>query len=250
MLMKNPRPTPVRSAFGTGLAAVVGLVVVVAAVAVAVVVSYRLLDNPFSTTEVDRTPPPVLLELRDLAEFHAAQGQFEVTVDVEQDVKWVPSFLAGERVQFVAVGTVDAIVDFGSLTEQSFLVDEVTNSVRVTLGPIRLSDPSIDLEASHVMNRDRGLLDRLGGVFSDSPTSEAELYGLATEKISAAAAATHLEIRARENVTSTVTAMLQAVGFDQVVVRFQVASAAGSVDPSSHRPAASESAAPGAGSSL
>ena len=53
--------------------------------------------------------------------------------------------------------------------------------MRVTLGPIRLSDPSIDVEVSHVMNRDRGLLDRVGGVFSDSPTSEADLYGLATE---------------------------------------------------------------------
>ncbi len=225
MLMKNPRPTPVRSAVGT----MVGLLLVVAAVGAAVFVGYRLLDNPFSTTEVDRTAPPVLLELRDLAEFHAAQGQFEVTVDVEEDVKWVPSFLVGERVQFIAVGTVDAIVDFARLTDGSFTVDEATNSVQVTLGPVRLADPAIDLEASHVMNRDRGLLDRLGGVFSDSPTSEAELYSLATDKIAAAADATQLAERARENVTATVTAMLQAVGFDQVDVRFQVWSAGPSI---------------------
>ncbi len=218
MLMKNPRPAPVRSA----IAAMLTLLAVVVAVGAAVAVGYRLLDNPFSTSDVDHSAPPVLLELRDLAEFHAAQGQFEVTVDLEQDVKWVPSFLAGERVQFIAVGTVDAIVDFSTLTEGSFTVGEATNSVQVTLGPVRLSDPVIDLEASHVMNRDRGLLDRLGGVFSDSPTSEADLYGLATDKIATAAAATQLEDRARDNVTATVTALLKAVGFDQVDVRFQV----------------------------
>jgi Protein of unknown function (DUF4230) len=216
MLMKNPRPTPVRTAIGT----VVGLVLVVGLVGAAVLVGSRLFGTPFTTTEVDRSAPPVLLELRDLASFHAAQGQFEVTVDVEQDVKWVPSFLAGERVQFVSVGTVDAIVDFSTLTEASFRVDEETDSVTVILGPVQLADPVIDLETSHVMNRDRGLLDRLGGVFSDSPTSEAELYSLATDKIAAAAEATELAEHAEENVTSTVTAMLQAVGFDRVEVRF------------------------------
>ena len=167
MLMKNPRHTPVRSAIGT----VVGLALVAGAVGIAAIVGFRLIDSPFTTTEVDHSAPPVLLELRDLASFHAAQGQFEVTVDVEQDVKWVPSFLAGERVQFVSVGTVDATVDFAGLTASSFVVDETGEFVTVTLGAVELADPVIDLEASHVMNRDRGLLDRLGGVFSDSPTS-------------------------------------------------------------------------------
>ncbi len=232
MLMKNPRPsagrTPVRSAIGT----VVGLTLVAGLIAVAAVVGFRLFDSPFSTTEVDHSAPPVLLELRDLASFHAAQGQFEVTVDVEQDVKWVPSFLAGERVQFVSVGTVDAIVDFSTLTESSFVVDETADSVTVTLSPVRLQDPVIDLETSHVMNRDRGLLDRLGGVFTDSPTSEAELYELATDKIAAAADATELADRAEQNVRATVTAMLQAVGFDRVVVRFEPAAAGpGSISP-------------------
>ncbi len=229
MLMKNPRHTPVRSAIGT----VVGLALVAGAVGIAAIVGFRLIDSPFTTTEVDHSAPPVLLELRDLASFHAAQGQFEVTVDVEQDVKWVPSFLAGERVQFVSVGTVDATVDFAGLTASSFVVDETGEFVTVTLGAVELADPVIDLEASHVMNRDRGLLDRLGGVFSDSPTSEAELYELATDKIAAAADATELAERAEDNVRVTVTAMLQAVGFDRVVVRFVPAGAGGLPTPTS-----------------
>ena len=221
MLMKNPRHTTGRTSVTSAIGTVIGLALVIGVIAIAAVVGFRLFDSPFSTTEVDHSAPPVLLELRDLASFHAAQGQFEVTVDVEQDVKWVPSFLAGERVQFVSVGTVDAIVDFSMLTEASFVVDEDASAVTVTLPPVRLQDPVIDLEISHVMNRDRGLLDRLGGVFTDSPTSEAELYELATDKIAAAADATELADRAEQNVRATVTAMLQAVGFDRVVVRFE-----------------------------
>jgi hypothetical protein len=229
MLMKNPQPGRARSAIATA----VGLLVILAMVGLAGVLGYRLLDNPFSTTEVDHSAPPVLLQLRDMAEFHAAQGQFEVTVDVEDDVKWMPAFLAGERVQFVSVGTVDAIVDFSGLNEGSIRVDEDARSVVVTLGPVRLAPPVIDLEASHVMNRDRGLLDRLGGVFTDSPTSESELYALAEGKIAAAAQATALDERAMTNTTAMLTTMLQALGYDQVEIRYQVSSAGPPIAPAS-----------------
>ena len=71
--------------------------------------------SPFGTATKDHSPPPILNELRDLSDFHAAQAQFEVTVDLEKDVKYVPSAIAGERVQFIGIGTVDAVVDFDSL---------------------------------------------------------------------------------------------------------------------------------------
>jgi len=61
-------------------------------------------------TTIARSPPPVLVDLSDLAEHHAARAQFEVVIDQEGDASWMPSALAGERVQFVGVGTVDAVV--------------------------------------------------------------------------------------------------------------------------------------------
>ena len=78
-----------------------GGVALVAGIAVAGVVGFRLLDSPFTTTTKDHSPPPVLTELRDLSDFHAAQAQFEVTLDLEKDVKYIPSAIAGERVQFL-----------------------------------------------------------------------------------------------------------------------------------------------------
>ena len=36
-----------------------------------------------SATDTTRSAPPVLLELRNLSDFHASQAQFEVTIDQE-----------------------------------------------------------------------------------------------------------------------------------------------------------------------
>ena len=43
-------------------------------IVVALAVGLTLLKNPFSTETVDRTPPPVLLSLQDIAEFRAARA--------------------------------------------------------------------------------------------------------------------------------------------------------------------------------
>lgn len=204
-----------------------GLVVGLAAgalIAGAVAVGLQL-GNPFGTRTVDHSAPPVILDLRDLADHHAAQGQFEVTIDQEKDVQWVPSVIAGERTQFVAVATVDAVVDFTSLSDGAVQVSDDGSSVVVTLPPAYLTDPVFDRELSHVMNRDRGLLDRVGGMFSDNPTSEEGLYEAADEKIAAAAAATDLTARAEANTAAMLEAMLHSMGFEQVEIRFQESSA-------------------------
>jgi len=188
--------------------------------AAAAVVAVQLLGNPFQTKTVDRSLPPLLVELRDLADYHAAQGQFEVTIDREDDVSLLPSVIAGERVQYAALGSVDAVVDFGALTEAGIAMSADGGAVTVTLPQPRLGEPVLDLQHSHVMNRDRGVLNRIGGLFSDSPTSEHTLQSAAIEKIAAAADASGLRDRARESTRAMLSAMLGALGFERVTVTF------------------------------
>ncbi len=204
--------------FVGGLALVGGLVV-------AGVVGFRLIDSPFTTVTKDRTPPPVLIELRDLADFHAAQAQFEVTLDVEKDVKWVPSALAGERVQFIGVGSVDAVVDFSSLGAGAVQMSDDGKSVSLILPGAYAIDPVLDHDQSHVMNRDRGLLNRVGGVFNDNPTSESGLYQAAMRKMADAARSTDLIDRAEAHTRSVLTAMMTDMGFEHVEVSFQQSTA-------------------------
>lgn len=176
---------------------------------------------PFSSETVDRTPPVVLTEVIDLAEFKAAEAQFEVVVDEETDIFLLPGFIAGERVQYVAVGKVEATVDFSGLTEDSIVFDEVTGRAVITLPAPTISDPIIDLENSGVMNRDRGVLDRVGGVFSDSPTGEQELIVAASDKMTEAVPASDLLERAEANTEKTLTTLLSGVGVEQVDVEFE-----------------------------
>ena len=76
------------------------------------------------------------------------------------------------------------------------------------------------MDQSHVMNRDRGLLNRLGGVFTDNPTSELGLYEAAQDKMSAAAARTGLVTMAEEQAESLLEPLVRQLGVTTVEVRF------------------------------
>ena len=71
-----------------------------------------------------------------------------------------------------------------------------------------------------MISRDRGLLDRLGSVFSDSPTGERGLQLAAQEKMKAAAAASDLSARAEQNTRKMLEALLGNLGFTSVTVTF------------------------------
>jgi hypothetical protein len=135
-------------------------------------------------------------------------------------VKWLPQAIAGERVQYVAVGTVDAVVDFSHLGADAVTLGGDGKLAVITLPHPLLGSPLLDTTQSHVMNRDRGLLNRIGGVFSDNPTSEHGLELAATNKMAAAATSSDLVSRGEANTRAMLTTMLHSLGIDQVDVRF------------------------------
>ena len=141
-------------------------------------------DNPFATETVERGGPAVLKSIRDIGEYRAASGDFEVIVDLEEDTG-LPDEILGERTLFVAVGDVDASVDLGGLGQEA--VDVAGTSVSVTLPPPRLSEPRLDLERSYVYSRERGILNELGDLFRDERNVEREVYLAAEEKIASGA---------------------------------------------------------------
>ena len=198
-----------------------GGLAVAAGVIVAGIVGFQLLHSPFTTVTKDHSPPPVLTELRDLSDFHAAQAQFEVTLDLEKDVKYIPGAIAGERVQFLGIGTVDAVVDFDSLGAGGIQISDDAKSVVVTLPRPYAMEPVLDHQQSHVMNRDRGLLNRIGGIFDDNPTSESTLYKAAMGKMKDAAGQSDLLQRAQEHTTFVLTGMLKSMGFDKIDIVFE-----------------------------
>ena len=177
------------------------------------------LSNPFASETVDRSAPAVLAALEDVAEFKAATANYSVIVDVEQDVRYVPSFVKGERTVFMAVGSVDAAVDFSALDETSVATDGDTVTIR--LPESHLGGAVIDPEQSRVVSRDRGLVDRIGSVFADSPTGERALYLAAQRKLDRAAAADDtLARRAEQNTEEMLRRLLRPLGYETIDVAF------------------------------
>jgi hypothetical protein len=179
--------------------------------------------NPFEQRVVDRSPAALMVAIEDLAEYHAATGTFQVFVDLEHDTPYVPSLISGERVTFLAIGNVDAVVDFSSLEADRVEVSSDRQAVTITLPPPQLAEAQIDHAASRVVDRDRGLVERIGAMFQDNPTSEREVYQLAQAKLEAAANESDLSQRAEDNTRSMLTALATSLGFTEVNVMFPTA---------------------------
>src|SRR5919112_4003611 len=190
------------------------LLALVLVVAVAGLRGLRLwpsFPNPFATRQVDRSQPVLLKAIEDLAVYKAAKGNFQVVVDLEESTRGIPLALKGQRTLFVAGGSVDADVDFSSIGKGAIKVSPDGQRVEVTLPHARLTPARVDPAQSRVFSRDRGLLDRLGSVLSDNPTSERELYLLAGAKMQAAADGSDLKARAEQNTRAMLQSMLRSL---------------------------------------
>ena len=174
----------------------------------------------FGTTTIDRSQPPLLIKLADLAEYRAATSNYELVVDLEKDVKFLPDFVAGERSIMVAAGTVDAKVDFSKLTEENITVSADRKSVSIRLPAPELAQPRIDNDRTEVVARQRGLLTRIGGMFSDQPINDKQLYEIAETKLREAAEQSQLRELAQKNTTAMLTTLLQSLGFEHITITF------------------------------
>jgi hypothetical protein len=179
------------------------------------------LPNPFASREVDRSQPVLLKAIVDLSVYKAASGNFQVLVDLEESSPGVPLAVKGQRTLFVAAGSVDAEVDFSTIGEGAIRVSDDGRSVQVTLPRARLTKARIEPDNSYVFSRERGLLDRLGSVLSDNPTSERRLYQLAEDRLEAAATRSGLVEQAERNTRAMLQSMLRSLGYQDVTVTFR-----------------------------
>ena len=202
-----------------------GVVVLVAVVAGALVLLPAALPslNPFREETVDRSGPVLRRSLEDLSEYRAASANLQVVVDVERDARLLPDFIKGERTLFLAVGTVDAAVDFRHLGERGIQVSEDRRAATITLPPPYLTPARLDTARSRVYDRDRGIIDRFGEALSDDGgADQQDVYRLAEAKLRAAAAEDPELLRTAErNTRAMLTGMLRGLGYERITIRFR-----------------------------
>ncbi|MER5720261.1 DUF4230 domain-containing protein [Streptomyces sp. NPDC002132] len=174
----------------------------------------------FGTETRDRTGPTLLQSIQDMSRYEAASGNFQVVVDLEKDAKFLPDAVRGTRTLYVGAGTVDAYVDLGQVGDKDVTVDEDRTSATLRLPHARLGTPALDPDRSYAVSKQRGLLDRLGDLFSDNPNGEQAVQKLAVKHIGDAAKDSGLTARAEANTTDMLQGLLRSLGFKEVRVSY------------------------------
>jgi Protein of unknown function (DUF4230) len=177
-------------------------------------------DNPFSDKTTDRSQPVLLQSMRDLSRYVAADGNFQVIVDLQENKENVPDFLLNKRTLFVGAGTVEAYVDFGQLATGALSLDEANKTATIKLPPPQLGQAALDMQRSYVVAEERGLFNRIGDAFSSHPDQQQRVYQSAQQRITEAARSSGLEQRARENTEKMLQSLFGRLGYTTVTVNF------------------------------
>ncbi|MFE6617836.1 DUF4230 domain-containing protein [Streptomyces sp. NPDC057740] len=176
------------------------------------------LKDLFGTETNDRSGPALLQSIQDMSRYDAASGNFQIVVDLEKDAKFLPDAIRGTRTLYVGAGTVDAYVDLGKVGEDDVTVDGDRTSATLRLPHAALGKPALDPDRSYAVSKERGLLDRLGDLFSDNPNGEQAVQKLAVKHIGDAAKESGLTARAETNTTGMLEGLLHSLGFKEVKV--------------------------------
>jgi Protein of unknown function (DUF4230) len=176
--------------------------------------------NPFATKTTDRSGPVLLQSMQDLSRYEAAEGNFQVLVDLQENNRFIPDFIFNQRTLFVGVGSVNAYVDFSGLTKGQLVVSPDGKSVELHLPAPVLDKPSLDVNRSYVFAEQRGVFNRVEDLFNGDPNKQQELYKLAQDKIAQAAEDSELRSRAEKNTRSMLESLLKQLGFEKITIVF------------------------------
>lgn len=181
----------------------------------------------FGDDEPPKAADTTLLSIITTQDLRAATGEFSVPVyfGTEQN-GWIKELLpdAFDANSGIVLyqGSVDAFVDLSGLTEDDLVIDETSKKVTITLPTPQLSRPNIDPEKSKVMSQNRGVLTRLGELFSESPMQgRTELDELAVDELTKAAIDSNLTETAQDNAEAFISSLVAELGYDDVTIVFE-----------------------------
>ena len=131
---------------------------------------------------------------------------------MQNDRKYIPDFLLNDRTLFVAAGSVEAYVDFAKIDKGAITESADHRTVEIKLPAPQLDKPSLDKDKSYVYAEQRGLLNRLGDVFSTTRTGCSRSTSW-PRRIADAARDSGLQQRAEENTRKMLEGLLRSLGY-------------------------------------
>ena len=164
----------------------------------------------FSGLRVDTSRPSVVERIQRLQRLETVVFAMDKIVAGERENRFLPKFLAGDRLLLIVFGEVTAGVDGSRITAADVTVSGRT--VRVKLPESEVFSARLDSERTRVYSRETGLFTRV------DPDLETEMRREAERQIRQAALDQGILTVAGANARKTVTSFLSGLGFEQVEV--------------------------------
>ena len=161
---------------------------------------------------IDASRPTVVSQIHKLQRLETVVFGMDKIVVGERESKYLPKFLAGDRLLLVVFGEVTAGIDLGRVQMSDVEVDPEGPTIRLTLPAPEIFSTRLDNERTRVYSRETGLFSRV------DPDLETDVRREAERQVRQAAVEGGILDTAKGNARSTLTSFLQGLGFAQVTV--------------------------------
>jgi hypothetical protein len=218
-LYATPSSKPVRSRAAVVLALVLGLflgVIFVGSMGGLLLSRHSgrtLLNRMWSavtgrTLSIDVSQPTVVDRIQRLQRLETVVYTMDKIVSGAKQLSFFPDFLAGDRLLMLVHGEVVAGIDFSNLKPGDVRIDG--KQVHLHLPAPQVFSTRIDSARTRVYSRQTGLL------VPTDPNLETEVRQAAERQLQESAMADGILRTAQQNAASTITSLLQGLGFETI----------------------------------
>ncbi|HZQ71178.1 MAG TPA: DUF4230 domain-containing protein [Terriglobales bacterium] len=158
--------------------------------------------------QFDVTQPTVVNRIQNLQRLETVQYTMDKVVTGQRSSAILPDFLAGDRLLLLVHGQVVAGIDFASLRSGDVAVHG--REIRLHVPTAQLFSTRLDSTKTRVYSRQTGLLVPV------DPNLETEVRQQAEHDLEQSALADGILNTAQQNARSTLTSLLNALGFQKI----------------------------------
>jgi len=188
-----------------GGSVVVGFLLGFVAASMAAVVAIWLFRTA-GPPRVDTSRPTVVRQIQQLQRLETVVFSMDKIVSGGWESRYLPTFLAGERLLLVVDGEVTAGVDLGHLAAADIIVSGQT--IRMKVPDPEIFSARVDNERTRVYSRETGLFTRV------DPNLESDIRREAERQVRQAALDNGILRTAAANARTTMTSFLRGLGFE------------------------------------
>jgi hypothetical protein len=160
------------------------------------------------TLSIDVSQPTVVDRIQRLQRLETVVYTMDKLVTGAKENPIFPDFLAGDRLLMMVHGEVVAGIDFSNLKPGDVRVDG--RQIRLHLPPAEVFSTRIDSAKTRVYSRQTGLL------VPTDPNLETQVRQEAERQLQEAALSDGILRNAQQNATSTISTLLQGLGFEKI----------------------------------